>query len=75
MTTIPQPPDHPEQTTPKPYRIWAAACPFNKSGAPVLGSFGSRVRNVVIIPMETWTKLCDEIPALAATKFEVGTYE
>lgn len=55
-----------------PIRIWALHCPFSKSGFPVLGSFGSTVRGVVIIPVETWTKLCKEIPDLAARQFEVG---
>jgi len=54
-------------------RIWAAHCPFNKQGTPVLGSFGSTVRPVVVIPMATWTKLCKDIPELGAMQFEVGS--
>ena len=57
------------------FRIWALSCPFRKDGTPSLGSFGSTIRNVVIVPVETWTTLCQENPALAATKFEVGAYE
>lgn len=58
-----------------PIRIWAFHCPFNKRGVPVLGSFGSTVRGVVILPMETWTALCKEIPALGAKQFEVGSHD
>lgn len=54
--------------------IWGMSCPFNKQGVPVVGSFGSCIRNVVIIPAETWTALCKEHPTLAATEFEVGIY-
>ena len=57
-----------------PIRIWALHCPFNKRGFPVLGSFGSTVRGVIIIPVKTWTELCQRIPDLAATKFEVGEH-
>ena len=57
------------------YRIWALTCPFTKQGVPVMGSFGSQIRQVVIIPVATWTRLCQEIPGLAATTFEVGSYE
>lgn len=48
-------------------------CPFSKNGAPVMGSFGSKP--VVVIPVATWTKLCEQIPALAQTQFEVGTLD
>lgn len=54
-------------------RIWAFHCPFRKTGSPVLGSFGATIRPVVIVPMETWTKLCREIPELGARQFEVGS--
>ena len=56
-------------------RIWAMECPFRKDGSPVLGSFGSITRSVVIVPVELWTRLCKDNPALAATEFEVGGYE
>ena len=56
-------------------RIWAMPCPFRKTGSPVLGSFGFTTRDVVILPMETWTRLCREIPALGTRAFEVGTYD
>lgn len=59
----------------QPIRIWALHCPFTKTGFPVLGNFGTRERGVVIIPVETWTALCEEIPALAAMQFEVGTHD
>lgn len=67
------PSDSPTASTNKPIRIWAFHCPFRKNGSPVLGSFGATVRPVVILPMETWTKLCRDIPALGATQFEVGS--
>jgi hypothetical protein len=57
------------------YRMWAVHCPFNKSGFPSLGQFGYTSRDVVIFSMETWTQLCEDIPALATAQFEVGTYD
>jgi hypothetical protein len=69
-------PDTPPPSAPEPrFRIWVLPCPFKKDGTPSLGTFGSSVRNVVILPVETWTQLCRENPALASTKFEVGSYE
>lgn len=59
----------------KPYRIWAMDCPFTKKGYPNLGSFGSTIRPVVIVPMATWTELCRRIPELATTQFEVGSLD
>lgn len=56
-------------------RIWAMHCPFRKTGSPVLGTFGAKVRPVVILPMETWTALCREIPELGAKQFEVGSFD
>ena len=56
-------------------RIWAVHCPFRKSGSPVLGNFGYTERGVIIIPADTWTRLCREIPALAVQQFEVGTVD
>ena len=56
-------------------RIWAFRIPFTKAGAPSIGYFGTTVRSVVIVPMETWNELCAENPALAATQFEVGRQE
>lgn len=56
-----------------PPRIWTVYCPFRKNGTPVLGTTGSDVRGIVIIPVETWTALCREIPALGAKQFEVGS--
>jgi hypothetical protein len=57
------------------FRIWALACPFKKDGTPSLGTFGRTIRNVVIVPVETWTQLCRENPGMSATRFEVGSYE
>ncbi len=66
-----------EPTSPpqRQYRIWVLPCPFRKDGAPSLGTFGKTIRNVIIVPIDTWEKLCAENPALAATQFEVGGYE
>jgi hypothetical protein len=58
-----------------PIRIWVAHCPFKKSGFPSLGTFGASVKPIVIMHMETWQKLCREIPELAARQFEVGSQE
>ena len=43
-------------------RIWVLHCPF-----------GAQINPVVIIPLETWKKLCEADPFLAATQFEVGS--
>jgi hypothetical protein len=59
----------------KPPRIWALHCPFNKRGFPVLGNFGYTERDVIIVPVETWNKLCAEIPQLQTMRFEVGSYD
>lgn len=40
-----------------------------------MGSFGSTSRRVVVMDVETWTRLCRDTPALATTQFEVGVYE
>lgn len=54
--------------------IWGMSCPFNKQGVPVVGNFGRSIRTVVIMPVETWTRLCKEHPSLGAQKFNVGTF-
>lgn len=56
----------------QPLRIWSLPCPFRKDGTPVLGSFGANIRSVIILDYSTWQRLCEEIPALAQRKFEVG---
>jgi hypothetical protein len=56
-------------------RIWIFECPFTKHGTPVLGSFGSTIRNVVVIPVEAWTALCRDIPELGRYNFEVGSHD
>lgn len=53
--------------------IWAVHCPFRKNGTPVLGTMGAEIRGVIVIPVETWTALCREIPALGAKQFTVGS--
>ena len=79
--TPPTPPAPHAQTldklahAPSAHRIWVLTCPFNKRGDPVLGSFGSRLGGVVIIPVETWTQLCKEHPTLQRAQFEVGSHE
>lgn len=57
------------------YRIWVAECAFKKNGFPSLGSFGSSSRNVVIMSVETWKRLCADVPQLQTTEFEVGSQE
>ena len=59
----------------KPLRIWAMACPFRKNGTPVLGTMGTTVRSVIVIEHDTWKRLCEEVPQLQTTQFEVGTFE
>jgi len=59
-------------SNPKPHRLWASACPFDKRGTPVLGTIGASVGNVVVMRVETWTALCKEHPSLGETKFDVG---
>jgi hypothetical protein len=71
MTDHPQPP----QGEPWKPRIWAMECPFRKDGTPVLGIFGATSRQVVIVPVATWTRLCAEHPTLATQAFEVGSYD
>jgi len=68
--------DHPvdasgQDSKPK-YRIWVAPCAFKKNGCPSLGTFGTSIDNVVIFRMSTWKRLCEAIPDLATTQFEVG---
>lgn len=58
-----------------PIRIWALHCPFTKKGFPVLGSFGSTERSVIIITVADWKRLCAENPTMATTRFEVGSYD
>ena len=57
------------------YRIWAMHCPFRKTGSPVVGNMGASIKPVVIFEMATWTRLCQDIPALQTTMFEVGSYD
>lgn len=68
-------PDTPTPVDPPKYRLWAMACPFTKKGYPNVGSFGSTIRNVVIMDVKTWTQLCKDVPQLQTTSFEVGTLE
>lgn len=63
-----------EPVKPK-YRIWTMECPFRKTGSPVVGNMGSSVKTVVIFEMETWKRLCEDVPQLQTTMFEVGSYE
>ena len=73
--TVPTPAADAPATTPEPYTIWALHCPFRKDGAPVLGTFGSETRGVVIIEVETWKRLCRDVPQLQTAQFRVGTFE
>lgn len=56
-----------------PFRMWVAECPFRKNGTPVLGNMGARAEPVVVMTTETWRRLCDAVPQLQTTMFEVGT--
>ena len=60
------------QTKDKPLTIWALHCPFRRDGSPVLGTMGSRIESVVVMELETWQRLCREIPELATRQFRVG---
>lgn len=57
-----------------PYRIWTLMCPFKKNGFPSVGSFGASVDGVVIMKIETWKRLCADVPQLQTTAFDVGHY-
>lgn len=57
------------------YRIWVAHCPFKKNGFPSLGAFGQSIKSVVILDMATWKRLCNDVPQLQTTIFDVGTEE
>lgn len=59
----------------KPVRMWVLETPFNKRGVPVMGQFGSRSGNVVIFTTAEWKRLCDSVPQLQTTQFEVGSYD
>lgn len=73
MVTHPECPYH---GAPKPkFRIWVAHCPFKKNGAPSLGSFGKSIAPVVVFKLETWKRLCEDVPQLQTTMFEVGADE
>ena len=48
--------------------------PFKKSGFPVVGTFGKTTAPVVIMTMATWKKLCEDVPQLQTTEFNVGHY-
>ena len=59
----------------KPVRMWVLEAPFNKRGVPLMGNFGSRSGNVVIFTVSEWKRLCDAVPELQTTQFEVGSYD
>lgn len=58
-----------------PYRMWCLPCPFTKTGVPVLGSFGKTEKAVIVMTVETWKRLCEDVPQLQTTQFEVGSYD
>lgn len=66
-----------EENKTQPIRIWALFVPFNKRAFPVFGNSFAAVtsKSCIIIPADKWTELCNRIPELAATQFEVGTLE
>jgi hypothetical protein len=57
------------------FRMWVAHCPFRRDGSPVLGTMGSRIEPVVVMTTETWKRLCEQVPALQTTEFQVGTFQ
>ena len=59
----------------KPFRIWALHCPFKKDGFPSLGTFGKTIEPIIIMKVDTWTKLCAKHPSLSEEQFEVGSYD
>lgn len=59
----------------KPVRMCVLEAPFNKRGVPLMGQFGSRSGNVVIFTIAEWKRLCETVPQLQTTQFEVGSYE
>ncbi len=54
--------------------MWVLHCPFKKSGFPVVGTFGTTEKAVVIMTLETWKQLCQDVPQLQTTQFNVGHY-
>ena len=54
------------------YRIWVTPMLFKKNGFPSVGTFGASESNVVIMTTATWKKLCEDVPQLQTTQFEVG---
>lgn len=71
---IPAPVSAPDQAS-KPVRMWVLDAPFNKRGVPLMGQFGSRSGHVVIFTVSEWKRLCENVPQLQTTQFEVGSYE
>jgi hypothetical protein len=59
----------------KPYTMWVAHCPFRKNGSPVLGNMGSSIKGVVVMTTDEWKRLCADVPQLATTQFNVGSFE
>lgn len=55
--------------------IWVTHMPYRKGGSPVIAGFGSTIRAVVIMDLNTWTQLSNEIPELERKQFKVGTFE
>ena len=53
--------------------IYVMQGPARKDGSPVLGNFGARIGEFVIMDVATWKRLCADHPTLAQTKFRVGS--
>jgi len=53
--------------------MWVLYCPVRKNGTPVLGAFGSTLAPMVILPLATWKQLCEDVPQLKTTQFQVGS--
>lgn len=58
-----------------PYTIWKLDAPFNKKGFPVMGTFGSTARTVVVMEVETLKRMLNEHASLATAEFRIGTYQ
>lgn len=57
------------------YRLWVTPILFKKNGFPSLGTFGRTEGTAVIMRTETWRRLCQDVPQLQTTQFEVGSQD
>jgi len=57
-----------------PYKIWSLPTPFDKHGAPVMGTVGATVRHVVVFETAEFKRLLNDHPSLATAQFLLGAY-